>query len=322
MRVRARILAAALAICAVPALVGAQHAPAANSGGANDVESARRYFKAGVDLYREGDLAASLVEFKRAYAAAPNSRLLYNLGQVSQELREYPDAQRYFQQYLREGGDSVEPARKHEVSVALVKLYARIAQLALTSEVAETEFFVDDVSVGHGPFEEPVLVNAGRRRISATAEGRARVTRVVDAPGGELLEVHFEFPDVQPATAAAPPALVDPAPAGRSSSPGPALWIGVGAGVLAVGAGVLAYLAVQDGADYRDALERKISASELESLHDRATTKALATDILLGAALVSGGLAVYFALSDRAPDRRAAARLSVGAGQLRIDGRF
>src|SRR5262245_23071216 len=84
-----------------------------------DVDTGRSHFKNGVDYYRDGDLGAALIEFKRAYAAAPNYRLLYNLGQVSHELLDYTNAQAYFQRYLSEGGAEIEAARRQEVETAL-----------------------------------------------------------------------------------------------------------------------------------------------------------------------------------------------------------
>ena len=56
-------------------------------------EQARAHFQRGVDYYTEGDLAAALVEFERAYALQPAYRLLYNLGQVTYELRDYAAAE-------------------------------------------------------------------------------------------------------------------------------------------------------------------------------------------------------------------------------------
>src|ERR1700748_2626156 len=51
-------------------------------------ERARIHFKNGVDFYREHNFRAALIEFKRAYKAAPHFKLLYNLGQASLELQE------------------------------------------------------------------------------------------------------------------------------------------------------------------------------------------------------------------------------------------
>src|SRR5215510_7088656 len=98
----------------------------------HDVDAGRSHFKSGVDSYRDGDLTTALIEFKRAYAAAPNYRLLYNLGQVSHEMLDYTAAQRYFQQYLKEGAGEIEPARKQEVELVLAKIANRIASVVVS----------------------------------------------------------------------------------------------------------------------------------------------------------------------------------------------
>ncbi|HKU38487.1 MAG TPA: PEGA domain-containing protein [Polyangiales bacterium] len=315
-----------IVLSVVLVLVAAQRARAEDPvlEPSSGVERARLHFKAGVDYYRDGDYSAALIEFKRAYAASPNYRVLYNLGQVSQELRDYPEAKRYYETYLREGGEGIDAARKQEVGTALVRLRARIAEIVVSSSVEDAEFFVDDVSVGQGPFDEPLLVSAGRRRISASAPGFARATQVIEAAGGETLEVHLELAELTPAAVAAQlPAPAahsseELAPAAKSGS-SVALWLGLGTGALAISAGVLGYLALEAGKDYREALDHKISASQLDDLHDDAMGKALATDILLAATVVSGGLTLYFALSGGDEER---AHLELGPGRLRLRGQF
>jgi tetratricopeptide (TPR) repeat protein len=316
-----------LLMSAAPAL--AEEPAAAGSGGekASDVERARQHFRAGVEYYRDGDLAASLVEFKRAHAAAPNYRVLYNLGQVSQELREYPDAKRYYESYLREGGDALDATRKQEVAALLVKVRARIAELVLSSPVPDAEYFVDDVSQGQGPFDEPVLVSAGSHRISASAPGRVRTTQVIDAAGGETLEIHLELPEIEIARTGesqAPRGAPNDSLRAEEHGPGPALWLGISTGVLAAGAGVMSVLAAGDGDEYRDALARKTTPQELDDLHDSAAAKALAADILWVATAVTGGLTLYFALLDDGSERdpEARTRLDLGPGSLRLRSAF
>jgi uncharacterized membrane protein len=73
-----KIIAAVLAL-AVATLAGAR-------GEAQDVATATRdagkHFQRGVSLYGEADYRAALIEFKRAYALAPNAAVLYHVGQT------------------------------------------------------------------------------------------------------------------------------------------------------------------------------------------------------------------------------------------------
>jgi hypothetical protein len=102
------------------------------------------------------------------------------------------------------------------------------------------------------------------------------------------------------------------------------LWLGIGSGVLAVSTAVMAYLAYKDGAEYRAALDRMTTHAELDDLQSQAKTKALVTDVLLGATLVATGLTVYIALShdsEQRPEQRAA-QLRIGPGSLSMRGAF
>jgi hypothetical protein len=302
----------------------AKPAPSADSA---DVDAARTHFKLGIDSYRDSDLPTALVEFKRAYAASPNYRLLFNLGQVCQELRDYPEAERYFKQYLHDGAGEIETVRQQQVETELAKIKLRIASLVLSTNLANAEWFVDDVPSGHSPLADVVRVSAGRHRIAAAISGRARVTKIVDAAGGETQVVEVAF-SLQPDSVAAAPAQRDPvsaaAPASGNSA---ALWVGIGTGVLAVGAGVMGYLAYRDSANYKDALQRPTTPAELDSLQQGAKTKALVTDVLLGATAVGAALTLYLVL-DSGPERDtratadARASLRVGPGALLLTQHF
>ena len=291
----------------------------------NNSEAGRGHFDRGVDYYRDGNINAALIEFKRAYEAAPNYRVLYNLGQVANALNDYVEAQRYFQRYLQDGGAEIDAERRAEVNAMISKLGGRIASLTVACNVDGAQIFVDDVPVGTTPLNGALRVSAGQRRISAAVSGRPRSTRVIEAVGGERLSVEIEMQ-------AAPPPVTTPsdvATAEPSSSSGQnvALWLGVATGALAVGTGVVGYLAAQDGSKFHDALDRTSTANEINRLHDRAETKAILTDVLLGATAITGAITLYFVFSggkaDKPPsETTGTARLNMGLGSLQLSGNF
>jgi tetratricopeptide (TPR) repeat protein len=314
-----RTLTAILATFSLLVCLRAHAQPAA----AVDLEAGRHHFDRGVEYYRDGNVTAALIEFKRAYATAPNYRVLYNLGQVSNTLGDYTAAESYFQQYLKDGGAEIDSARRRDLENTLGKLAGRITTVNLTCNVAGAELFVDDVSVGTSPLAEPVRVSAGTRRLSAAISGRRRAARAVEAAGGESLAVRLVL---EPDREELPP-LAQTTPSGsvrESSGPGAAMWLGIATGALAVGAGVMGTLAVIDGSKYHDALHRSATARELDSLHDRAQVKAISTDILLGATAVTGIITVVALIANggeehapRAATSRAhEARVSLGLGTL------
>lgn len=301
----------------------------------DDVATSHEHFNRGVEYVHDGDLKGALIEFKRAYAVSPNYRVLYNLGQVANALGRYTEAQDYFQHYLNDGGDEISADRKRDVENQLNKLAGRIATLVLTSNVAGAEIFVDDVSVGTSPLQGPVKVSSGTRTIAAVSSGRPRVAQVIDVAGGDTVAVQLSFPQVAELSpvAAQLPATVQPQAARTSDvhAGNPALWLGITSGALLVGAGVMGYLTVRDAQSYDDAVARKTSVRELEDLDSRASTKALVTDVLLGATVVAAGITVLVALSgDKQREsavsvpkpRPAGTQVSLGVGSLSLRSDF
>lgn len=298
------------------AIVGASSAPVSAETPAadpsTDVEAARSHFKLGVDSYRDGDLTTAMIEFKRAYAAAPNYRILYNLGQVSRGLRDYPESARYFRTYLKEGGMEIDSLRREEVETEIAKVTARIASLVISVNEPDAELFVDDVPVGRAPLADVVSVSAGRRRVVA-AQGGRRVTRVIDAAGGETLVVELKL-EPKAKELAAPTYATAPQQAAPEKSHAATIALGIGTGALAAGAGVMAYLAAHDASNYRGALERKTDEAELKSLQDGAKTKALVTDVLLGAAVACGVTTLVVAIMNGGEERPPEAGTAFGIG--------
>jgi tetratricopeptide (TPR) repeat protein len=291
------------------------------------VTVSRSHFDRGVEYVQDGDLKAALIEFKRAYAASPNYRVLYNLGQVSNELREYIEAQNYFRRYLNDGGDEIDAARRRDVETLITKLSSRIARLQLSSNIEGAELFVDDVPVGRSPMSEPVRVSAGARLVTAAVPGRPPISRSIEAAGGETLTVQLDFPPSPIAAEVASAPNAYPRARARSSGTSPVLWLGITAGALGIATGVMAYLAAKDASDYHDAVKTKTTARELQDLDDKATTKALVTDILLGATVAATTVTLIVAASGGSEEEHAAAksakaRLSVGPGAVSLAGNF
>jgi len=322
MKTRARALAPLLAAAL---LFGGTNARA-------DTEEGRVHFQRGVQFYKEGDFRAALIEFKRAYDAAPNYKVLYNLGQTSLELQDYASALVAFRKYLDEGGKDVPAARRAQVEGELKKLEGRVARVAVRTNLEGAEIQVDDVTVAKAP--ATVVVGAGRRKIAVVKAGTPPQSRMIDVAGGDDVTVDLEVAPPTTTTTNPPPVhdtttttAQNPPPPSTTTTEAPppkggglstATWIGiVTTGTLAVGAGVFGGLALSAKGSYDDAIATPGADARIRDARSQTRAFALTTDILAGAAIVSAGVTVVLALTTHGAPKPAADEKT--ASKRRVD---
>jgi hypothetical protein len=277
--VRAATALLALALLA-PAAAYAQ-APAKPDAAKADEASAR--FKAGVSFYKDGDFPAALVEFKRAYDLLPNYNVLYNLGQTARELKDYAAALSSFERYLAEGGKKIDAKRAKEVQAAVEELRRKVGKLRITTNVEGAEITVDDASVGAAPLKEALTVNAGRRKVGATASGYTPLSRIVEVASQAETPVALELVKVE---VAAPAPVVEPPKEQGFKIPLTAWIAGGGTAACLVLTGVLGGVAVSARGSLKDALGHfPGDAKTIADAQARTRTFAVATDVFMGLTL-------------------------------------
>lgn len=303
MRGLARTAVLALAACCVlgssPALQAAGHGEGAAPPTREQKAEAQRRFEAGKDLYEENDFRGALIEFKRAYQLAPHFKLLYTIAQVYYQLQDYASSLQTFEKYLTDGGREVPAARRAEVDKEIERLKTRVAKVEIVCNKKGAEVAIDEVEVGSTPLSKPVLVSAGRRKITVSMKGKATVSRVLDVAGGDSTSVTIELQDEE--ARSKPAASSAPAPSSKPEGLGPAskgVWIGWGVtGALAVGTVITGVLALQASKNLADKRETaNVGADALEAASTKTSALALTTDILGAATLVAGGVSLYFTL--------------------------
>jgi hypothetical protein len=277
-----------------------------------DTEEAKSHFQRAVELFHEADFRAALIEFQRAYDAAPNYKVLYNLGQTSLELQDYAGALKAFKGYLDGGGREIPAARRTQVEADLKRLDSRVARVEVSVNVEGADVTVDDVSVGRSPLPQAVLVGAGRRKIAATKAGLSPASRVVDVAGGDKPKVSLELVEQRPEVitvttqpdgtqtqkiAPLPPQVITRTATGPST----AFWIGLGStGVLAVGAGVLGALALSSKSTFDDRVQQVgVTTQQVDDARSQTRSFALATDIVGGVAIAAAVTTVVLAFTTR-----------------------
>jgi hypothetical protein len=263
-------------------------------------EEARTHYALGVRAYQDGDLKLALIEFERAYAIAPSFRMLYNLGQVHQQLGHYHAACDALERYLAAGADHIPEPRRAEVERDIKVLRDRTATLRVTSNEANAEVVLDDKRVGLTPLA-PLAVDAGEHRLVVRKQGFPTYTELVTLAGGDTItsEAMLKQEGSRVRSVAAP---VEE----------PRTWTKVAwgsTGVLAVSAVVFGVLAATSASELDD-LRSTVGSTEgeREGVKSRAQTFAAVGDVLTVASVVAGASALYLTLRARPARPRVTAR--------------
>jgi hypothetical protein len=325
----ALLLALSLALAHAPR--GALAQPAAGPQAQEAAREARERFQRGVELYKEGDFRAALLEFRHAHRLSPNYIVLFNIGQAHYELRDYAGAKAAFESFLKEGGAAVSPERRRQVEAELARLASRVAFIEVKTNAEGAEVSVDDVPAAKTPLSGPLVVSAGRRKLTLTKAPAPPVTRYVDVAGGVHETVELALPTA-PAPALAAPERRDAIDARPAPEPLPSyapVWVGVAAtGALGMGtlAAGLFSLSAQDRLDRR--LDRApADEAGVEELRDEVRRWSLATDIAGGATALAAGITLYLYVNRRSERARQlgaapAAGLAWGPRGLTLSGHF
>jgi tetratricopeptide (TPR) repeat protein len=306
---------------------------AATTAGADDSGSLReagKHFSRGVALYSETDYRGALVEFKRAYATAPNVAVLYNVGETEYQLQDYASALGTFERYLGEASSS-EPHRG-EVESTVEVLRSRVGHLAITTTPPGADITVDDSSIGRTPLEKSLLVSIGRRKVVASMAGHAPVSRYVDVAADDNVSVALVLTPAEPAPSGATSSLsTPPKDAASSGNTGATLrtlgWITTGA--TAAGAVSLGLLAMRASSQLEtDRATYPVSSATLQHDATMTTTYSLIADSLTAAAIIVGGITLYSTISSSSPigskrgTNAGTTRVSLGPGSARFEMTF
>jgi len=272
------------------------------------VAEARDHFNKGIKLNAAGNVEAALGEFQKAYDLIPNWKILYNIGQTSRHVHDYARSLKAFERYLAEGKDDVAKPRRAEVEGELKTLRPLVGKLEIVASPDGAKVTVETAVVGNAPLAEPVLANAGHRKVKVEKDGMAPVTKEVDVPGGGEAKIEIQLVATAPVPTATATATATPTASATTHAPpsdhrGIAKLAWIATGVFAVGAAATGTIALIESKSLADTAyagpDRKPPPdSDLRSKASLIDTFAIVTDVLVGAAVVSAGFAVYFTFFD------------------------
>jgi len=285
-------------LVSAPFVVASPSAAFAADAPSSPMKEAGKHFQRGVSLYTEADYRAALVEFKRAYEIAPNAAVLYNIGQTHYQLQNYAAALSTLERYLTEAGAAA--PHRAEVEQTMETLKARVGKVEVTTNLPDCEITIDDELVGKTPLAQPVLVSIGRRKVTAMHDGRPPETRFVEVAAGDTVKMALNLTEPerggQPVGPTSVPSTTTPVQSGPSTTLLTAGWITTG--VLGAGAITMGVLALSASSDLKNAHGTyPTNHDDLSKKASRVTTFSAIADVAGVAAIVVGGVTLYFTLS-------------------------
>jgi hypothetical protein len=281
---------------------------------------ASKHFGAGVKLSDDGDWRAAVIEFERAYAIAPNFRVLFDIGQCRYQLHDYPGALAAFQRYKSEGGDAIPPDRRAQLDADIDLLKGRVATLRVVSATTDAQVTLDDANIGTTPLSSPVAVSAGRHKLVLRKAGKTDAERSFDIAGEETLDIRLDF--------GGPSTETEPAPSDRSIAPA-VVGFSVAAAGIAVGS-VFGFLAMSDKSKLDRACDGKSCPPSSQSTFDDGRRDGLVSTIGFAAAIAGAGAGAAYLLfaTPGRPEGASTARsvpsfqVFVGPGAIATKGTF
>jgi hypothetical protein len=175
------------ALGAAPALAqdAAPPASAAPDGPDQATLDARRHFKAGTKLYRDGNYGGALAEFEEAYRLKPGVGSLQNVALSQKGLFRYAEAAATLEQLLKEHGSELSDGERLAVGDALSELKGLIVSVKLRVVPEGARVLLDGRSLSPAEWAVPLVLNVGEHTLSVDAPGYNPERRLLRVAGGQ-----------------------------------------------------------------------------------------------------------------------------------------
>jgi len=294
---------------------GLMFCAAAAHAGDTITEEAKAYFKNGVELIQEQppNYQDAYYQFRLAYEKSKSWKVLGNLGLCSFKLERDGEAIQYYTDYLKGGGNDIDPEERSALQRDLLVLNGNSAGITLTSATADID--VSDSRAGSSAPPQSyrleggklaLRLRAGTHSLTATHAGKALRWEVALSPGRSATH-DFDFSEQPAAAANAPAPVAAPAAAAANNppatppEPGPSAgspvrtggFVTAGVGVAALAGGVVAGLMAKGKeTDAKSMCIDTRCPASAESKFDSAQSMATLANVFIigGGALTAAGI--------------------------------
>jgi hypothetical protein len=160
-----------------------------STGGASNVDEAKRYFEQGEALRAAGQYQAALEAYLKSRALVPRATntinaavCLYNLGRYDEALELYEEA---FTKYPE---DQLAPEVRKSAKDTMATIELKVGRIAVSANVAGT-LVIDGVKRGTLPQTAPVRVMPGQRKVRILYEGYEPFEQLVNVNAGATVVI-------------------------------------------------------------------------------------------------------------------------------------
>jgi hypothetical protein len=146
---------------------------------------ARRHFKAGTKLYRDGNYGGALAEFEEAYRLKPGAGSLQNVALSQKGLFRYSEAAATLEQLLAKHAGELSDGERQAVAEALAELKGLMATIKLRVQPEQARVLLDGRPLSTSDWAAPIVLNVGEHTLTADAPGYTSERRVLRVAGGQ-----------------------------------------------------------------------------------------------------------------------------------------
>ena len=146
---------------------------------------ARRHFKSGTKLYRDGNYGGALAEFEEAYRLKPGVGSLQNIALSQKGLFRYSEAAATLEQLLARHGTELSEGEHKAVDEALSELRGLVASIKLRVVPDSSRVLLDGRQLTASEWAAPLVLNVGEHSLSVDAPGYAPEKRLLRVAGGQ-----------------------------------------------------------------------------------------------------------------------------------------
>ncbi len=146
---------------------------------------ARRHFKSGTKLYRDGNYAGALAEFEEAYRLKPGAGSLQNIALSQKGLFRYAEAAATLEQLLSRHAAELSEGEQQALQAAITELKSLVASVALRVSPETARVMLDGRQLAPSDWATPLVLNVGEHTLSVDAPGYASERRVLRIAGGQ-----------------------------------------------------------------------------------------------------------------------------------------